>query len=185
MLFIVILTVLFVTAHAALTAEISPSAHIGFGAQKLRRFRSKGGLLASLQSTSCENVTEHYFSGAVLDNFAPIEYQQFWTSLGQRYFLNKQFWGGENYPIFVFIGGEGEETCSRLTDRMYAFDVARQHQALLVNVEHRFYGKSIPTVDTSTKVHMQHHSLFCLPYLTIFMLCRICNTYLHRKLWRT
>lgn len=87
----------------------------------------------------------------MVDNFAPIEYQQRWAGQGQRYWLNRQFWGGEGYPIFVFIGGEGEEKCTRLTDYMYMFNLARDHSALLVNVEHRFYGKSMPTADTSTK----------------------------------
>ena len=29
------------------------------------------------------------------------------TGEGQRYWLNKQFWGGKGFPIFVYIGGEG------------------------------------------------------------------------------
>jgi len=29
------------------------------------------------------------------------------TGDGQRYWLNKQFWGGKGFPIFVYIGGEG------------------------------------------------------------------------------
>lgn len=53
-------------------------------------------------------------------------------------------------PIFVFIGGEGQESCNRLTSRMYAFEQARQNNALLLNVEHRFYGQSYPTLDMST-----------------------------------
>jgi hypothetical protein len=65
--------------------------------------------------------------------------------------------GGTGYPIFVFIGGEGEESCSRLTNKMYLFQLAAEHRALLVNVEHRFYGKSIPTPDTST-ANMQYLS---------------------------
>lgn len=52
--------------------------------------------------------------------------------------------------MFVFIGGEGQESCSRLTNRMYVYELAKKHNALLVNVEHRFYGQSYPTEDMST-----------------------------------
>jgi thymus-specific serine protease len=33
---------------------------------------------------------------------------------------------------------------------MYVWDLAQEHKALLVNVEHRFYGESYPTLDMST-----------------------------------
>ena len=102
---------------------------IGFGVQRLRNFRSK-----SLQATTtCPNVEEYYFQDAVIDNFSPIEHQRKWEGNGQRYWLNKQFWSGPGAPIFVYIGGEGEESCSRLTSRMYAFELAKEHNALLVN----------------------------------------------------
>ena len=90
------------------------------------------------------------YTEAVIDNFAPIESQLFWKGEGQRYWINEQWWGGVGFPVFVYIGGEGEEKCSRLTNRMYAFNLAQQHEGLLVNVEHRFYGLSYPTSDMST-----------------------------------
>ncbi|CAM9203301.1 unnamed protein product, partial [Ectocarpus fasciculatus] len=91
------------------------------------------------------------FTDAVIDNFAPIQNQKTWEGEGQRYWVNKEFWGGAGHPMFVFIGGEGEESCSRLTSKMYVYELAKQHRAMLVNVEHRFYGESYPTVDMSTE----------------------------------
>eukprot|EP01035_Chromulina_nebulosa_P030191 gene30191-40108_t len=102
---------------------------IGFGAQRLRdqAHRSKtligDGKLGT--TTSCENVEQLWFSGAIIDNFAPVESQQKWYGRGQRYWVNKQFWGGVGFPIFVFIGGEGSETCTRLTSKMYMFELAQ------------------------------------------------------------
>jgi serine protease 16 len=122
---------------------------LGYGKHKLQRFQNRGHELK--QSTTCDNVSQYWYTDAVIDNFAPIEQQQKWYGMGQRYWINRQFWGGNNYPIFVFIGGEGEESCSRLTSRMYVYQLAQEHRALLVDVEHRFYGKSIPTPDTSTQ----------------------------------
>lgn len=130
-------------------SSVDQVAQFGYGAQRLKNFHSKGGLLKS--ATSCDNVTEAWFSGAIIDNFAPIEKQQKWYGKGQRYWVNRQFWGGNNYPIFVFIGGEGEEKCTRLTASMYMYQLAQEHRAMLVNVEHRFYGQSMPTPDSSTE----------------------------------
>lgn len=133
-------------------------AHANVGGFGANRVKSKGSTLRhvdflskGVRDSSCVNVTNHYYREAVLDNFAPIQEQQKWFGMGQRYWLNKQFWGGVNYPIIVFIGGEGEESCSRLTDYLYMYDLAREHRALLMDVEHRFYGQSIPTPDVSTK----------------------------------
>lgn len=138
-----------IAAHANVQDSFSP--HIGWGAHKLKNFQGKGGLLSgNLKATNCENVTQYNYHDAVIDNFAPIDKQQKWYS-PQRYWMNRQFWGGPGYPVFVFIGGEGEESCSRLTSRMYVFELAEQHRALMVDVEHRFYGKSIPTQDSSTE----------------------------------
>jgi len=64
--------------------------------------------------------------------------------------MNKEFFGGKGSPILVFIGGEGQESCTRLSSRMYAYDLAKAHNALLVDVEHRFYGQSYPTAGMST-----------------------------------
>ncbi|XP_036006088.1 thymus-specific serine protease isoform X2 [Fundulus heteroclitus] len=60
----------------------------------------------------------------------------------QRFFVNEAYWQRPDGPVFLFIGGEGP---------IYHFDVlaghhvdmAKEHRALLVAVEHRFYGDSI------------------------------------------
>jgi hypothetical protein len=118
---------------------------IGFGVQRLKH--EKNVLTAT---TTCDNVQQFWFKGAVVNNFSPVEKQELWAGEGQQYWLNKQFWGGVDFPIFVFIGGEGAEGCGRLTSKMYVYELAREHKALLINVEHRFYGQSYPTKDMST-----------------------------------
>ncbi|XP_035479876.2 thymus-specific serine protease isoform X1 [Scophthalmus maximus] len=60
----------------------------------------------------------------------------------QRFFVNEAYWQRPDGPVFLFIGGEGP---------IFQFDVlaghhvdmAEQHGALLLAVEHRFYGDSI------------------------------------------
>jgi hypothetical protein len=117
--------------------------NFGLSVNRLRR-RNK-----VLKSESCEHVQELWFGGAIQDNFAAVVDQKKWENKGQRYFVNKEFWNKKG-PIFVFIGGEGEEQCTRLTDHMWLYDLAKEHNALLVDVEHRYYGKSYPTTDMST-----------------------------------
>nr|POF19211.1 lysosomal pro-x carboxypeptidase [Quercus suber] len=83
-----------------------------------------------------------YFT-QILDhfNFNPKSYQTF----QQRYLINDTFWGGahSNAPIFVYTGNEGDvEWFAQNTGFM--FEKAPHFKALLVFIEHRFYGKSIP-----------------------------------------
>jgi serine protease 16 len=140
---------------SAVSTDSFQPASLGFGVQRLKNFKSRGGPLK--ETTTCPEVAQYWYKDAVIDNFAPIQNQKKWEGEGQRYWLNREFWGGVDFPIFVYIGGEGAESCSRLTNRMYAYQLAQQHQALLVDVEHRFYGESYPTADMSTK-NLQHLS---------------------------
>ncbi|KAK9127867.1 hypothetical protein Syun_016664 [Stephania yunnanensis] len=72
-------------------------------------------------------------------NFNPQSYQIF----QQRYLINDRFWAKNNAPIFVYTGNEGDiEWFAQNTGFM--FEVAPKFKALLVFIEHRYYGKSIP-----------------------------------------
>nr|GMC86223.1 lysosomal Pro-X carboxypeptidase-like [Ipomoea batatas] len=83
-----------------------------------------------------------YFT-QILDHFTftPQSYHTF----QQRYLINDRFWGGAKKmaPIFVYTGNEGDiEWFAQNTGFM--FDIAPHFNALLVFIEHRFYGKSVP-----------------------------------------
>ncbi|XP_027352833.1 lysosomal Pro-X carboxypeptidase-like [Abrus precatorius] len=74
-------------------------------------------------------------------NFNPQSYKTF----QQRYLINDTYWGGakKKAPIFVYTGNEGNiEWFTQNTGFM--FEKAPYFKALLVFIEHRFYGKSIP-----------------------------------------
>nr|XP_022921264.1 putative serine protease K12H4.7 [Onthophagus taurus] len=82
-----------------------------------------------------------------LDHFNPGNNQK-WK---QRYFVNNQFYNGSvNAPIFLMIGGEGEASAEWMTQGTW-IDYARSFGALCFQLEHRYYGKSHPTEDLSTK----------------------------------
>ncbi|KAI4300525.1 hypothetical protein L6164_033894 [Bauhinia variegata] len=83
------------------------------------------------------------FFTQILDhfNYNPQSYQTF----QQRYLINSTYWGGakKKAPIFVYTGNEGDiEWFAQNTGFM--FETAPYFKALLVFIEHRFYGKSVP-----------------------------------------
>ncbi|PKA52864.1 putative serine protease EDA2 [Apostasia shenzhenica] len=83
--------------------------------------------------------TAHYFPQQ-LDHFSyqPKSYTIFY----QKYLTNLTFWA-RGRPIFVYTGNEGDiEWFAANTEFM--MDIAPKFQALLVFIEHRFYGKSMP-----------------------------------------
>ncbi|XP_077238063.1 alpha/beta-Hydrolases superfamily protein [Tasmannia lanceolata] len=71
----------------------------------------------------------------------------------QKYLINSQYWDeGPQHraPIFVYTGNEGDiEWFASNTGFM--LDVAPKFQALLVFIEHRFYGESLPFGKDSSK----------------------------------
>lgn len=94
------------------------------------------------QSPKTELYETKYFT-QILDhfNYHPQSYQTF----QERYLINSQYWGGaeKNAPIFVYTGNEGDiEWFAQNTGFM--FEIAPHFKALLVFLEHRYYGKSIP-----------------------------------------
>ena len=75
-----------------------------------------------------------------LDHFDPTNTRT-WKD---KFYINRGSWDEEGGPIFVEMGGEG--ACGGVG---VSADAAK-HGALMVAVEHRFYGESVPFGDMST-----------------------------------
>ncbi|XP_052890425.1 putative serine protease K12H4.7 [Anopheles moucheti] len=79
-----------------------------------------------------------------LDHFDP----QNVNTWSMRYMEN-----GEHYapggPLFIYVGGEWEISESSIS-RGHVYDMASQLKGYLFYTEHRYYGKSHPTVDLRT-----------------------------------
>nr|GFB64957.1 lysosomal Pro-X carboxypeptidase-like [Tanacetum cinerariifolium] len=88
-----------------------------------------------------------FFYNQTLDhfNFNPESYATF----PQRYFINFKWWGGAktHAPIIVYLGAEGpiDEDIKILG---FFTENAPGFNALLVYLEHRFYGESNPVGST-------------------------------------
>ncbi|XP_039057510.1 lysosomal Pro-X carboxypeptidase-like isoform X1 [Hibiscus syriacus] len=111
-------------------------------AKPASRFPSSAIRAELARKNSNKPYKAKYFT-QILDhfNFNPKSYQRF----QHRYLINDTYWGGpkKNSPIFVYTGNEGDiEWFAQNTGFMY--DIAPDFDALLVFIEHRFYGKSIP-----------------------------------------
>ncbi|XP_039225125.1 thymus-specific serine protease [Crotalus tigris] len=60
----------------------------------------------------------------------------------QRYWVNEQLWQRPTGPIFLYIGGESTlSPFSVLTG--HHVDLAEKYKAMVVSLEHRFYGTSL------------------------------------------
>jgi len=79
-----------------------------------------------------------------LDNFDAANNRTF----AQRYYVNDEFWTPGSGPVFFLISGEG--TCNGPPGG-YVATLGAQYKALLVTLEHRFYGESIPEGGATTE----------------------------------
>ncbi|XP_057953876.1 uncharacterized protein LOC131148157 [Malania oleifera] len=92
-------------------------------------------------SASSSSDLKTFFYNQTLDhfNYNPDCY----TTFPQKYMMSTEYWGGAaaNAPIFVYFGAEAP-----LDEDKYFVgflsDNARHFQALIVYIEHRFYGES-------------------------------------------
>ena len=107
--------------------------------------RLKGGFLGAPRSSYNGKLPEDRWFTQRLDHFNEAETRT-WK---QRYFVNDTFHkpGG---PVFLMIGGEGEASAMWLVEGAW-IEYAKQYNALCLQLEHRFYGKSHPTEDMSTE----------------------------------
>ncbi|KAJ4971750.1 hypothetical protein NE237_004849 [Protea cynaroides] len=123
--------IIFFLCHSCTIATITPRFPVSIARSKL------------LSSSTGNAIYETKYFTQTLDhfNFNPQSYQTF----QQRYLINDKYWGGaeKNSPVFVYTGNEGDiEWFAQNTGFM--IDVAPYFKSLLVFIEHRFYGKSIP-----------------------------------------
>lgn len=70
------------------------------------------------------------------------------NTFNQRYYVNDAYWKKGSGPVFYEIGGEGT-----LSGPPGGFieQLAQNHSALLIALEHRFYGESIPNGNANTE----------------------------------
>ncbi|XP_066377050.1 uncharacterized protein [Miscanthus floridulus] len=122
------------------------------GGGELVAAAANGGSGAANGTAAKKPFTAHYFAQE-LDHFTftPNASMVF----RQKYLLNDTFWrrpsGGNDAgagPLFVYTGNEGDIEWFA-TNTGFMFDIAPKFGALLVFIEHRYYGESLPFGDDS------------------------------------
>lgn len=90
-------------------------------------------------AASCSPLPPDEWFEQLLDHFDATNVRT-WQ---QRFYTNTEFYkpGG---PVFLMIGGEGEATAKWMVQGAWV-QYASEHNALLFQLEHRFYGRSHPT----------------------------------------
>ncbi|XP_064621595.1 thymus-specific serine protease-like [Lineus longissimus] len=82
-------------------------------------------------------IVDQYFTQP-LDHFDP----EILLRYNQRYWVNDAFWKRPDGPVFLYIGGEGALQ-SYVVQAGEHVDLAKKYGALVMAVEHRYYGASI------------------------------------------
>ncbi|XP_046667646.1 putative serine protease K12H4.7 [Homalodisca vitripennis] len=111
---------------------------------RLQRRDKHGKLGVPLVSSSDPLPPDQWFT-QVLDHFDPTN-NQTWQ---QRYQVVKDYYI-EGGPVFIMLGGEGEASAEWMVLGNWV-NYAKQYNALMFQIEHRFYGKSFPTSDLSVE----------------------------------
>ncbi|EDV29575.1 uncharacterized protein TRIADDRAFT_19181 [Trichoplax adhaerens] len=73
-----------------------------------------------------------------LDHFSPADDRKF----QQRYLISQKYWK-KGSPIFFYTGNEGDITWFA-KNTGFMWDIAPEFNAMLIFVEHRYYGKTLP-----------------------------------------
>uniref|UniRef100_A0A7S3GB52 Uncharacterized protein n=2 Tax=Palpitomonas bilix TaxID=652834 RepID=A0A7S3GB52_9EUKA len=117
----------------AIAASLDTIPHHARGGRAWRE--RQGGLTAApAEAKYFKQVNDHF--DASLDTFM------------QKYFVVDTYFKGDGYPVLLYINGEGPVSGP---PSGYLLDVAKELGALVVTMEHRFYGSSIPNNDFSVE----------------------------------
>jgi len=73
-------------------------------------------------------------------------------TFAQRYWVTTDYFNPKNGSVFLYICGEG--TCNGFNKaRLYPAVLAQQYSALILTLEHRYYGLSVPLGQGSLKLN--------------------------------
>ncbi|XP_057767868.1 uncharacterized protein LOC130988119 [Salvia miltiorrhiza] len=113
---------------------------IGITASIPSYFPGGAALHSSLKKSGKKIPYETHYFPQNLDHFTfqPRSYKIF----NQKYLINRKHWQ-KGAPIFVYTGNEGDIDWFA-SNTGFLLDIAPKFHALVVFIEHRFYGESLP-----------------------------------------
>ncbi|XP_030372070.1 putative serine protease F56F10.1 [Scaptodrosophila lebanonensis] len=127
---------------------IAQSVALGFQYRNGRHVHGFLGEPSKIATLQRSQEPDDLWFDQILDHFHGADRRQTWK---QRYFVNAAHYRNDSTaPIFLMIGGEGEASKKWMNEGAW-IHYAEHFGALCIQLEHRFYGKSHPTSDLSTK----------------------------------
>lgn len=114
------------------------------GPMDLYRLKHVEEQQAQSYRAAAANVTEAYYD-QLIDHHNP--------KLGtykQRYYIDETFAQGKDAPVFFYICGEAACSANSIAGGEIRVQAEKNH-GVLVALEHRYYGKSMPTKTLSSK----------------------------------
>lgn len=131
-------------ALICLAALAAASAAVSAPLKKAANFRRN--IINQLAAERVSDLPADQWYTQIVDHF-DVTSNATWQ---QRYWVNETFWTGNvNSPVFVYIEGEAAGSAADVVLGQHV-ELAQQFGALVVALEHRFYGESQPTGDLST-----------------------------------
>eukprot|EP00744_Colponema_vietnamica_P002220 GILI01003534.1.p1 GENE.GILI01003534.1~~GILI01003534.1.p1 ORF type:complete len:561 (+),score=196.93 GILI01003534.1:110-1792(+) len=100
--------------------------------------RAFAGFMAAAPSNAISIETDFYDQD--LDHFDASETRTY----KQRFHVNRAYFDKDNGPVFLYIGGEGPLPNSSIAAG-FIVEAAQRSKALIVSLEHRYYGASVPS----------------------------------------
>lgn len=95
---------------------------------------------------------DELFFNQTIDHFNFYEQSYPVSTFRQRYLIQDKWWKKSQGPIFVYTGNEGD-VVTFWKNTGFMFDIAPKFGALIVFIEHRFYGKSLPFDEKKSFLH--------------------------------
>ena len=107
-------------------------------------------VLRTVLHPAADALTVSAWDGAAANISMPLDHFDALASRSwsMRYWVDAQHWDGRSDPpVFLCMGGEGANG----PPGGAALALAQEYRGLAFSVEHRYYGRSIPTEDFSTQ----------------------------------
>ncbi len=130
-----------------LLALLGPVTSLGLPSNVASKFFSAHQAALHGPTLPASSLPPDLFFNQSLDHFDVLRGGVTWP---QRYWVNASLWKGGDAPVFFYIEGEGAGSPYSVVSGEHV-ELAATYGALLVALEHRYYGASIPTPDLSTE----------------------------------
>ncbi|CAK4715947.1 unnamed protein product [Aphanomyces euteiches] len=99
------------------------------------------------EAASISSVTQEWFEAQKVDHTDATN-KAVWK---QQYLVNDEFYGGPGSPVFLYISGDNSISNKWIqSTNAFVGQLAQENKAMMVALEHRYYGNSQPVPNWST-----------------------------------